>query len=37
MGQRLLGASIGNVTDESWKQYIEEQKPEEPDDNFKVV
>jgi putative transposase len=30
-------ASSGNVTDEIWKQYIEDQKPEEPDDNFKVV
>ncbi len=30
-------ASSGNVTDEIWKQYIEGQKPEEPDDNFKVV
>jgi hypothetical protein len=23
--------------DEIWKQYIEEQKPEEPDDDLKVV
>ncbi len=30
-------ASSGNVTDEVWKKYIAEQKPEEPDDNFKVV
>ncbi len=30
-------ASSGNVTDEVWKKYIEEQKPEDPDDNFKVV
>jgi putative transposase len=30
-------ASSGNVTDEVWKKYIEEQKPETPDDNFKVV
>ena len=30
-------ASSGNVTDEVWKKYIEEQKPEEPDDNFKIV
>jgi putative transposase len=22
---------------EVWKKYIEDQKPEEPDDNFKVV
>ena len=30
-------ASSGNVTDEVWKKYIEDQKPEPPDDNFKVV
>ncbi len=30
-------ATSGNVTDEVWKKYIEEQKPEPPDDNFKVV
>jgi putative transposase len=30
-------ASSGNVTDEVWKKYIESQKPEPPDDNFKVV
>jgi putative transposase len=30
-------ASSGNVTDEIWKQYTEDQKPEEPDDNFEVV
>ena len=30
-------ASSGNVTDEVWKKYIEDQKPDEPDDNFKVV
>jgi pimeloyl-ACP methyl ester carboxylesterase len=30
-------ATSGNVTDEVWKKYIEDQKPEEPDDNFKVV
>jgi len=27
----------GNVTDEVWKEYIEIQKPPEPDDNFQVV
>jgi putative transposase len=27
----------GNVTDEMWKKYIEEQRPEVPDDHFKVV
>ncbi len=27
----------GNVTDEVWKKYIEEQKPPEPDDDFHVV
>jgi putative transposase len=41
-GQHLWGrgywvASSGNVTDEVWMKYIEDQKPEEPDDNFKVV
>lgn len=30
-------ASSGNVTDEVWKKYIEDQKPEVPDDEFKVV
>jgi putative transposase len=41
-GQHLWGrgywvATSGNVTDEVWKKYIEDQKPEIPDDNFKVV
>ena len=27
----------GNVTDEVWKEYIENQKPPEPDDNFEVI
>ena len=41
-GQHLWGrgywvASSGNVTDEVWKAYIENQKPEMPDDNFNVV
>ena len=40
-GQNLWGrgywaSSSGNVTDEAWKKYIEDQKPE-PDDNFRVV
>ncbi len=30
-------ATSGNVTDEVWKRYIEEQKPPEPDDDFQVV
>ena len=30
-------ASSSNVTDEVWKKYIEDQKPEVPDDNFKIV
>ena len=30
-------ATSGNVTDEVWRKYIEEQKPEPPDDHFKVV
>jgi putative transposase len=41
-GQHLWGrgywvATSGNVTDEVWKKYIEDQKPEASDDNFKVV
>jgi putative transposase len=41
-GQHLWGrgywvASSGNVTDEVWLKYIEDQKPEEPDDKFEVV
>jgi len=30
-------ASSGNVTDEVWKEYIKNQKPPEPDDDFNVV
>lgn len=30
-------AMSGNVTDEVWKKYIQEQKPPEPVDDFKVV
>jgi len=30
-------ASSGNVTDEVRQKYIENQTPEEPDDNFKIV
>jgi len=30
-------ATSGNVTDEVWKNYIEDQKLEVPDDHFKVV
>ena len=29
--------SSGNVTDEVWKEYIKNQKPPEPDDDFQVV
>ena len=29
--------SSGNVTDDVWKEYIEKQKPPEPDDDFTVV
>jgi len=32
-----LVATSGNLTDEVWKRYIEEQKPPEPDDDFNVV
>lgn len=30
-------ATRGNVTDEVWKRYIEEQQPPTPDDDFNVV
>ena len=30
-------SSSGNVTDEAWKAYIENQTPPEPDDDFHVV
>jgi putative transposase len=30
-------ATSGDVTDEVWNRYIEQQKPPEPDDDFKVV
>ncbi len=30
-------ATSGNVTDEVWKRYIEEQKPPVPDYDFNVV
>jgi putative transposase len=30
-------ASSGNVADEAWKKYIEEQKPDEPYDDFRVL
>ena len=30
-------ASSGNVTDEVWKDYIKNQQPPEPDDDFTVV
>jgi len=41
-GQHLWGrgywvSSSGNVTDEVWKKYIEDQKPPEPDDDFEVL
>src|SRR5271168_3453998 len=41
-GQHLWGrgywvATGGNVTDEVWKKYIEDQKPEVPADHFNVV
>ena len=29
--------SSGNVTDEVWKEYIKNQKPPEPDDDFELV
>ena len=41
-GQQLCarGNSValnGNATDDVWKKYIEAQKPEPADDNFKVI
>jgi putative transposase len=30
-------ASSGNVTDEVWKEYIKNQQPPEPDDDFTVI
>ena len=41
-GQHLWGrgcwvATSGDVTNEMWKKYIEDQKPQVPDDNFQVV
>ena len=30
-------ASSGNVTDDVWQKYIEAQKPEIPDDHFKIT
>ncbi len=41
-GQHLWGrgywvVSSGNVTDEVWKDYIKNQKPPDPDDDFEVV
>ena len=30
-------ASSGNVTDEMWKEYIKNQQPPDPDDDFHVV
>jgi putative transposase len=41
-GQHLSGrgywaASSGNVTDEIWVEYIQNQAPPEPDDNFNVT
>ena len=35
--KRYWVASSGNVTDEVWKDYIKNQQPPEPDDEFTVV
>ncbi len=35
--KRYWVATSGDVTDEVWKRYIEEQKLPEPDEDFKVV
>ena len=29
--------SSGNVTDDMWEEYIQNQKPPEPDDDFRVI
>ena len=36
-GRGYWVASSGNVTDEVWVEYIKNQTPPEPDDNFKVT
>jgi putative transposase len=36
-GRGYCGARSVNVTDEAWKKYTEDQEPEMPYDNFKVV
>jgi len=30
-------ATSGNVTDEVWMEYIKNQQPQEPDDEFRVI
>jgi putative transposase len=35
--RRYRLATSGNVTDEVWKRYIEDQKPPQPNDDFNVV
>ena len=37
MGEGYWVVTSGKVTDDVWKEYIENQNPPEPDDNFKVV
>ncbi len=37
MGEGYWVASSGNVTDDVWKEYIKNQKPPDPDDEFHVV
>ena len=37
MGPGYWVCTSGNVTDEVWKRYIEEQTPPEADDDFHVV
>jgi len=37
VGQGYWVCSSGNVTDEVWKEYIKNQKPPHPDDDFEVV
>jgi hypothetical protein len=37
VGEGLLVVTSGNVTDEMWADYIKNQTPPEPDDNFNVT
>ena len=36
-GETLLGVGSSNVTEEVWAEYIKNQTPPEPDDDFNVT